>query len=521
MMTSRRTFLRQIGGLAGSLAFFPANHRALADATAALPRSTAAAAGVDAAGIHAFLDALAEKRMELHSFMLLRHGRVAAEGWWAPYGPEFRHTLYSLSKSFTSTAIGMLVADGKLSVEEKVASIFPEALPTGEGGRLAEVRVKDLLTMSVGHAKDPTSEMVKSDNWLRTFLAWPVEHAPGTRFVYNSGATYALSAIVQKRSGKTLLEFLRGRLFEPLGIANATWETCPRGICTGGWGLSVTTEALAKFGELYLRKGQWNGRELLPASWIAEATAKQIQQPGNNEKSDWQQGYGYQFWRCRHGAFRGDGAFGQYIVVMPEQDAVFVATAEVSNMQAELDLVWEHLLPALKPAPLPDDPAAEKRLRERLAGLSLTPPAGIANPGGARINGKTARFEKNALGIESVEFAMQNGNCAFTFRDGDGSHRVVAEFGAWSRGEFALAGTPPRLVSGGAPKSGTLHPVSASAAWTDANTLTLMLRFHETPHHDRFVFRFDGDKVGLSFSGSIVALNAGKDSRPQLTGTLG
>jgi hypothetical protein len=190
-------------------------------------------------------------------------------------------------------------------------------------------------------------------------------------------------------------------------------------------------------------------------------------------------------------------------------------------MQAELDLVWEHLLPALKPAALPDDPAAEKRLRERLAGLSLTPPAGIANPGGARINGKTARFEKNALGIESVEFAMQDGNCAFTFRDGDGSHRVVAEFGAWSRGEFALAGTPPRLVSGGAPKSGTPHPVSASAAWTDANTLTLMLRFHETPHHDRFVFRFDGDKVGLSFTGSIVALSAGKDSRPQLAGTLG
>jgi len=185
MNATRRLFLKQLGlGASGFVLFSPGNSRAWADERSPMPRST-------------------RQKIELHSFMVVRHGSVVAEGWWAPYAAEFRHGLYSLSKSFTSTAVGLAVAEGKLSVEDKVVSFFPKDLPETVSENLAAVRVKDLLTMSVGHAQDPTFEMVKAENWVKAFLAWPIPNAPGTNFVYNSGATYTLSAIVQLVTGQT------------------------------------------------------------------------------------------------------------------------------------------------------------------------------------------------------------------------------------------------------------------------------------------------------------------------------
>ena len=318
-----------------------------------LPRSTPEAQGVSAAGILDFLDAVERENFELHSLMMLRHGKVIAEGWWEPYGPDFVHTMYSMSKSFTSTAVGFAVAEGKLSVEDKVVSFFPDDLPEKISENLAAMRVKDLLTMSTGNEKEPTQVCVKTENWARTFLAQNIAHAPGTQFMYNSAATYMCSAIVQKVTGQTVLDYLTPRLFVPLGISGMRWETCPRGINTGGWGLSIQTEGLAKFGQFLLQKGKWNDKQLLPAKWIDEATTFKIQQPGGDKKdrpkaqNDWLQGYGYQFWRCQGTAFRGDGAFGQYTIVLPEQDAVIVMTSENIIMQGQLDLVWMHLLPAL------------------------------------------------------------------------------------------------------------------------------------------------------------------------------
>src|SRR5262249_17904140 len=158
--------------------------------------------------------------------------------------------------------------------------------------------------------------------------------------------TYMLSAIVQKTAGLTVLDYLRPRLFEPLGIEDPTWGTSPQGVSLGGYGLSIRTEDIARFGQLYLQKGEWQGRQLLPTTRVQAATSRQVSN-GSSPQSDWDQGYGYQFWRCRHGAFRGDGAFGQYCLVMPEQDAVLAITSGVKDMQAVLNLVWDKLLPAL------------------------------------------------------------------------------------------------------------------------------------------------------------------------------
>src|SRR5438309_6680593 len=252
------------------------------------------------------------------------------------------------------------------------------------------MRVSDLLRMSTGHQTEPPR--TPAQTWTKSFLAHPVPYKPGTHFLYNTSATYMLSALVQKATGMTVLDYLKPRLFEPLGIERPTWETSPQGITAGGYGLSIRTEDIARFGQLYLQKGKWQGKQLVPEAWVEAATARQTSN-GSSPRSDWDQGYGYQFWRCRHGAYRGDGAFGQYCIVLPEQDAVIAITSGVRDMQAVLNLVWDKLLPALSAGPLPADAENQAKLRTRLARLTLPAPKGSASARIPRdVSGKLYHF---------------------------------------------------------------------------------------------------------------------------------
>jgi CubicO group peptidase (beta-lactamase class C family) len=520
MMGSRRSFLRY--STFGTIGFWLREGRA-EGSLAGLVRSTPEAEGVSTRGILDFLDAVEREKFELHSFMMLRHGKVVAEGWWDPYGPDLVHTMYSMSKSFTSTAVGFAVAEGRLSVDDKVVSFFPEELPGTVSENMAAMRIRDLLTMSTGNEKEPTQVCVQSENWVRTFLAQTIAHPPGTKFMYNSTATYMCSAIVQKVTGQTVLEYLTPRLFAPLGIAGMRWETCPKGINTGGWGLSVQTEGLAKFGQFLLRKGMWNGKQLLPAAWIEEATRFHIQQPGGDKperpkaNNDWLQGYGYQFWRCQGTGFRGDGAFGQYTIVLPEQDTVIVMTSENKNMQGQLDLVWKHLLPAFD-----GGGGVGEALAGRMKGLRLSPPGGRADvPIRPGIEGKLFVLEANDLGLTRVSFEFQEGGCAFHAMAGEVMHRVECGLGVWKSGEGSMPGTPPRLISGGKPKEAALVKVAGSATWSDDRTLVMTWRYYETPHSDTVRCQFEGDQVTISFLSSITAMNPkGKDARRPLKGRL-
>ncbi|MGC2657947.1 MAG: serine hydrolase, partial [Bryobacteraceae bacterium] len=231
-----------------------------------------------------------------------------------------------------------------------------------------------LLTMSCGHDTEPKA--VGGGPSVKQFLAHPVPFKPGTHFQYNTMGAYVLSAIVTKVTGKTSLEYLEPRLFEPLGIENPRWDRSPEGNSLGGYGLWLRTEDMAKFGQLYLQKGKWKGKQLIPQDWVEESTTKQI---SNEQEShakigpDWQQGYGFQFWRCRHNAYRADGAAGQFIVVMPDQDAVVAITADTGNMQGELDAIWANLLPAFGPNALPADPATQQKLKQAVANLVAHP----------------------------------------------------------------------------------------------------------------------------------------------------
>ncbi|MCC9605806.1 beta-lactamase family protein [Blastopirellula sp. JC732] len=334
--------------------------------TSALPRSTPEAEGVSSKGIQAFIEAADKDVNSMHSFMLVRHGKVVAEAWWVPEAAEKPHVLWSLSKSFTSTAVGLAIADGKLSLDDKVVKFFPDLTPEDASENLQAMTIRDLLTMSAGHHDELNWR--EQPHWAAAFLKHPVPHQPGSHFRYNTPATYMLSVIVQKVTGETVLEYLTPRLFQPLGIATPVWEKSPQGESIGGYGLYLKTEDIAKFGQLYLQKGNWNGKQILPAEWIAKATSKQVSN-GDNPESDWNQGYGFQFWRCRHNAFRGDGKDGQFCIVMPDQDAVVAITAHTGNMQAELNVVWDHLLPALHEEALPADEKSLAELKATIANL--------------------------------------------------------------------------------------------------------------------------------------------------------
>ncbi|MGO9711088.1 MAG: serine hydrolase domain-containing protein, partial [Polyangiaceae bacterium] len=244
-----------------------------------LKRSTPESVGLASKNILAFVNATESAELELHSLMILKDHQVVAEGWWTPYRRDDVHLLYSLSKSFTSTAIGFAVQEGLVDIDAPVISYFPDQAPENPSDNLKAMKVRHLLSMSSGHATDDMSVDMTSredGDWVRGFLGRDVVYDPGTHFLYNNGASYTLSAIVSKVTGMSALDYLRPRLFDPLGVEKATWTTCPKGICIGASQLCITTETIARFGLLYLDRGMWNGERLLSEAWIDQATSFQV-----------------------------------------------------------------------------------------------------------------------------------------------------------------------------------------------------------------------------------------------------
>lgn len=446
--------------------------------------------GIASSAILQFVEALENQIHEIHSFVLLRHGCVVAEGWWSPYASDHPHLLFSLSKSFTATAVGLAVAEGYFSIDDPVLPFFPDETPADINEHLAAMRVRHLLTMSSGQAVDSWSYMVErpDGNWIRGFLGVPVVYAPGTHFVYNTGATYMLSAIVQKVTGLKVIDYLQPRLFKPLGIKHVTWQDSPQGITAGGIGLSLKTEDVARFGQLYLQNGMWQGKQLLPESWVNEATGFQISN-AEGVQMDWRQGYGYQFWRCRHNAYRGDGVFGQYCIVMPEQDVVLAITSgmDVFDMQQPLELVWDLLLPALQVEPLPEDAAAHIALMKKLSSLSILPVQGqAASPIAPQVSGRTYRVDANDLNIETIALDFSEAGCAIKVTTAAGVETFRCGYGVWQQGHSTLFQQP--LLFG-------RTSISTSGAWTADDTFTMIVRLYETPFFHRLDCHFAGDEM--------------------------
>jgi len=441
-----------------------------------LPRSTPADQRVDPAAILSFLDALdRHPGIEMHSLMVVRNGQVVAEGWWAPYSSGRPHLLYSLSKSFTSTAAAFAQAEGLLDLDDPVIAHFPEFDADITDPRSRAVKLRHVAAMASGHTRDMLAEAVTRDRAepVRGFLLSPPDREPGTVFAYSQPCTYTLASIIQRNAGMPLTQYLRPRLFDPLGIGPVGWHTFPPGREQGFSGLHARTEDVAKLGLLYLQRGRWEGTQLIPEAWVAEATSQQVANP-ERESPDWAQGYGFQFWMSRHG-YRGDGAFGQFCVILPEHQAVVVTTAYTTSMQAMLDAMWAHLLPGLGVA-APEAGPAQDQLAGRLERLAL--PACRAQPAPA----------------DWVPWAGQ----PFVVTDGAPGGRVrpaltavgVAPSGAGWQVSLAEAGNALTVpvgagvwtVSQPTDRRGGTIPVAASGGWLDGGTLRAEIIFLETPH---------------------------------------
>ncbi len=456
--------------------------------------------------ISRFVDALAEPGRPLeavHSLMLLRHGKVVAEGWWAPYSPDTNHMMFSVSKSYCSTAIGIAVGEGLLSVDDPVLSFFPDDAPANPSANLQAMRVKHLLSMNTGHHEDTTGAVfaASNDTWARTFLSLPVEHEPGTWFVYNTGATYMLSAIITRLTGQSLLDYLRPRLFDPLGIEHPTWDTDPEGINIGGSGLHIRTEDIARLGQLYLQQGEWNGSQVLSPAWVAEATTAHSDNSNTQTNPDWTVGYGYQFWRSRHDAFRGDGAFGQFCLVLPDQDAVLAITSGLLDMQAVLDKVWGILLPAFTSDALPADQAAVDALQDKLNHLVLRQPTGEAVTVDAEAwAARRWQLSENPLGLTAITLTPRGGEMDIRLDGVAGEQDLVAGHGTWQVGTIRLPDPRSGLID--LTKQGG-EPVAASGAWSTPDIYELWLAFTSGVYGQTWHFDFKGNRLVITIEPNV------------------
>jgi CubicO group peptidase (beta-lactamase class C family) len=437
-------------------------------------RSTPVEQGVDPAAVLAFLDAVeTDPAVELHSLMVLRHGRVVAEGWWAPHTPERTRLLYSLSKSFTSTALAFAISEGLVQLDDTAISHFPEFGDQITDPRSRAITLRDLASMAAGHDHDmwPEARALDPEEPVRGFLRLPPDRPPGTLFAYSQPCTYTLAAIIQRRAGMRLSDYLSPRLFEPLGIGEVGWQCWPPGRELGFSGLFARTEDVAKLGQLFLQRGRWGERQLVPEGYVDEATSRRVANPAE-ENLDWRQGYGYQFWMSRHG-FRGDGAFGQFCLVLPEQDSVVAMTGGTEAMQAVLDHVWDRLLPGLGASEVVE--GAQEDLEQRLRNLSLAPAGGLQAPASWE-DWASARFvvgsgsdDDSASGLTSVAVARTDRGLQVTIEEPDDTLTFEAGVGDWAVSEPADA-------------HADVVPVAASAGWLSDGTLEIQTVFLETPH---------------------------------------
>jgi CubicO group peptidase (beta-lactamase class C family) len=462
-------------------------------------------------GILRFLEEVKVKGIDMHSLMILRHGKVVTEGWWYPYKPQYKHIMHSVSKTFTSTAIGFAVDEKLLTVDDKVISFFPDDLPQEVSPYLEELTVKHLLTMSTG--QDPAPDFALSDgDWVKLFLSAPVVNEPGTVFSYNSYASHMLSAIIRKVTGQNTFDYLKPRLFDPLCITDIEWETDAMGINMGGWGLRIRTEDMARLGQFYLQKGRWNGDQLLSKAWIKEASSLQIYQRDSltleEELHDnWVQGYGYQIWRCTNNAYRADGANGQLIVVMPEQDAVVVITENTGDAQQVMRLVFDHLLPVMVEGEYAARDEDTEELQTMLSALAIPDPfrteEDLEIPRNAS---RSYDLEPNDSGLEGVSFAFdEEGNCSMTLSS---ATPYTFSFGAdaWMYGETDKNG-PYFLVQRRNPAGLSPFAVAGYGSWTAKDELCLRLLYIEDYQEETYICRFDGDRISLTVTNNVESPN--------------
>lgn len=468
--------------------------------------------GVPSAAISHWIDVCERSFDSLHGFVIVRHGKTLAEGWWKPYSADRTHMLYSHSKSFTSSAIGFLVDDGKIDLDDRVLKFFPDKAPATPSDNLKALRVRDLLTMNTGAKIADYFRRNGAEDWEKSFLSNSFDYEPGTRFQYDSAATYMLASIVERVTDQKLMDFLNERMFRFIGIEKAWSTTSPSGTDCGGWGMNMTARELARFGQLLLQEGRWGDRQILSREWVRLATSRQTRSGwgGNNELADddWHRGYGFQFWICRHNAYRADGWGGQYTIVVPEKDFVVSINAGLGNLTGELNSVWDVFLPVLRDGPLPENPADLAALKARCAALSLPTVRGndAKNTATAAL-GKTFALsgENNRFGFRDVRLEADDAGWNLVFTGVCGRQVIPVGLDEWRRGRVRLETAAYEMPGGLVSEQET----ASSGAWTAPNVFTCRTYFVGGTFHLTTVLTFKPDGT-LALACDLWGMGGGK-----------
>ena len=437
-----------------------------------LPRSTPEEQGVPSKALVALFDSLhALPLTDMHAVVVMRHGKVIGEMYPKPYAPEYRHTMYSCSKTFVGIAVGLAIEDNRLRLDDRVAAIFPELLPDSVSKDLADMTVRHLLTMASG-VKPDWNMRSRGKEWIRTFLSKPVE-APGTKYAYDSMVSYMLAAVVQKVTGKKLTEYLQERVFTPMNVTEWAWEESPEGVNTGGWGVHIQPESLAKFGQLILNEGRWEGKQLVSAEWIREMCKK--------HRETGREVYGYHIWHCggHDGAVRADGALGQYVISVLDKDMVVVMTeATLGNGRDQRRLIWDVLLPYIQDEPLPTNKKDYQKLLKKQDGYKLAEVKGKASSAFAsNWENKTIELGKNTFGWKSLKLNFGKKEVTMTVTETSGkTYELTFGYQQWMTTTFDAY--PPYSITPIDRFKGLEGPYYASGSYAWISKEELQLKAH-------------------------------------------
>lgn len=448
--------------------------------------------GLSSRSILDFLSHIERSRLEVNSFILLQNGKTMAQFYRNPYRKKSPQLLFSLSKSFTSIAVGIARDEGYLDLSDTVLSFFPDKLPNHISENLSQITIHHLLSMNAGHHENIYGSVEKENDWVKAFLSLEVEHKPGTYYRYSTHSTYMLSAILEKVTGQSLTDFLMPRLFEPLGIAKPSWETCPMGITAGGMGLSIPTEGIAKFGLMLLNKGMYNGQRIVSEEYINLATKEQSDTRRDEDRIDFSQGYGYQFFLCREGCFMGNGGYGQLCFVAPKANIVIAVTSNFSSMrqlQTLLDFIYEHLLGQLD-TEISDDYEDHKLVHTYLSNIKYP----FTEP---QVSSGTV-FNLDNLCYSLQENHQHISQLCFFSKDEKLEFQVTYEDKTAKSYNFSFDGLihSSDLFT----KDLALHEqeLVTHACWKETNTLELTLMYIETPYVIKYSILFNDRSVELN-----------------------
>ncbi|MDW7659325.1 MAG: serine hydrolase [Bacillota bacterium] len=427
--------------------------------------------GIPSEAVLRFLERIDRERICMHGFLLLRHGQIAAEGYWAPFTPERLHRMYSVSKSFVSLAVGLLIDDGKLSLNDPVVSFFPDKVPQDIHPWLAGATVRDLLMMATPHSQNAYT--MNDPDWAWCFFNKAPSHPAGTIFAYDTAATVVLNTIVERISGMPFLDFMRPRLLDPIGFSRDAWcVKTPEGTSWGGSGVQCTLRDLAKVALLCLNQGRWGDKQLISQAYVAAATSKQIDNSISGNV-----GYGYQIWRDNENGFSFRGMGSQLALCFPDKYFIFTCISDTqgagSTGEGIYEAMWEELYPHLAEKPLTENKANLAALNSKISQLQVLPqPGEMTSPLVGKIDSRWYVLEDNPMGISRMKLTFEKDSVLWRYTNGQGDNELRFGIG------HCLAGVFPQKNYFGSQigvRPGIPYKCLASAAWVETHKLNLLV----------------------------------------------